>query len=509
MKNWLFPLWVIIDILILIAVISLWITAPEYFTLNVSLTVTTLALSALLIITKRQIVAGFLKTPYFKNVSFHVVNVFFIVCILGLINYLSFKNYKEFDLTSSNRNSLTDQTIKVLEMIKAPMKFTLFSKREEWPAVLNILKLYQTQNKNIFLDAVDVDLKPELVKSKGIERSGSLVINYKNKETTFLVTDELSITNAILKLARDEEIIIYTTTGHQELSCLNKEEDGVSKLCQKLENQNYILKELNLTRVNEIPKDASAVLVLGPMKGFLDSEVKHLKNYLDQGGSVFLGLAPSFESDIYSNLVKLAEPYGLKLGKDIVVDRLSTVQGAEATIPIVTKYSFDHPITAGFNQRTVFPLSSSVQILPGNDSAILLAMTSAFPASWAESDLKGIMSGKANFDDKKDLKGPIGLLGIGESTKEKNNSRIALLGSSSFLVNAYQSQSSNTTLFLNAISWIINDEGIISFNRPGIEEDAVILSAQHLQMIFVISILAVPIIFFACAIFIYRRRKLL
>jgi len=458
MKNWLFPLWVIIDILILIAVISLWITAPEYFTLNISLTVTTLALSALLIITKRQTVGGFFKTVYFKNVSFHMVNVFFIVCILGLINYLSFKNYKEFDLTISNRNSLTDQTIKVLEMVKAPMKFTLFSKREEWPAVLNILKLYKTQNKNISMDAID---------------------------------------------------ILYVTTGHKELSCSNSGEDGISKLCQKLENQNYVLKDLNLTRITEIPKDASAVLVLGPMKGFLEAEVKHLKNYLDKGGNVFLGLAPSFESDIYSNLIELAKPYGLKLGNDIVVDRLSTVQGAEATIPIVTRYSFDHPITAGFNQRTVFPLSASVQTLPGNDSAILLAMTSPFPASWAESDLKGILSGKANYDSKKDVKGPIGLLGIGESTKEKNNSRLALLGSSSFLVNAYQTQSSNTTLFLNSVSWILNDEGIISFNRPGIEEDAVILSAQHLQMIFVISILVVPIIFFSCAIFIYRRRKFL
>jgi hypothetical protein len=64
-------------------------------------------------------------------------------------------------------------------------------------------------------------------------------------------------------------------------------------------------------------------------------------------------------------------------------------------------------------------------------------------------------------------------------------------------------------LLLNSVSWLVGDEGIISFNRPGIEESPVILSAQHLQMIFVISILVVPIVFFGAAIFIYRRRRLL
>ena len=65
-----------------------------------------------------------------------------------------------------------------------------------------------------------------------------------------------------------------------------------------------------------------------------------------------------------------------------------------------------------------------------------------------------------------------------------------------------------TTVVLST-SWLLNDEGIISFNRPGGEEYPVILSAQHIQMIFVISILLVPIIFFGAGIFVYRRRRLL
>jgi ABC-type uncharacterized transport system involved in gliding motility auxiliary subunit len=156
-------------------------------------------------------------------------------------------------------------------------------------------------------------------------------------------------------------------------------------------------------------------------------------------------------------------------------------------------------------------LSSSVSLIEGNDAATLIAFTSSFPGSWAEKNLKGIASGKAEYKENEDIKGPIGLLGIGErvGANAEKDSRFVLLGSSSFLINAYQNQSGNTTLFLNTVSWLVNDEGIISFNRPGIEEYPVILSSQHIQMIFVIAILLVPILFFGCAIFIYRRRRLL
>lgn len=507
MKSWLFPLWVIIDALIFLAAIALWITAPEFKTLNIGLTVFAAALAFLLLVAKFEEIKLFVRSRYFEKVLYHGINVALILSIFGVVNYLGNKNFKEFDLTKESRNSLTDQSKKVLEMIKSPLKMTVFAKREEWASMLNLLKLYEAANMKIDLEAVDTDLRPDLVKAKNITQNGTVVIDYEGKESSFLLMDELSVTNALLKALRKDKIVLYFVTGHQELSCAETSPEGISELCKKLQGQNYEVKDLDLTKVMSVPKDATAVLVLGPISGFLKQEVDILREYINQGGSFFLALAPAFKAEVYDNLIELVKPFGLDLGKDIVIDRLSTVQGAEATIPIVSKYEA-HPITEGFNQRTVFPLSSSVRVLPGKDMAQIIASTSPFPGSWAESDLKGVTEGKAQFNEKKDLKGPVGLLGVAEGAG-KSTTRIVLLGSSSFLVNAYQAQSGNPILFLNSVSWMVNDEGIISFNRPGIEEYPVILSAQHLQMIFVVSILVVPIIFFGTAIFIYRRRRLL
>lgn len=511
MKTWLFPLWVIIDVLIALSSVAMWIAAPEFKVLNGCMSAFAIALAGFLVILRLEDFKVFVKSKYFHKVVHHTVNVILVTSILGLVNYLSNKNFREFDLTKEKRNSLTEQTLKVLEMVKSPLTMTLFSKREEWTPILPILKMYQAKSPKITIDAVDTDLRPELVKAKGITTNGTVIISYNNKESSFLIQDELSITNAILKAVRDEKTILYFVTGHQELSCEDTTPEGISVLCDKLRSQNYEVKNLNLAEVKEVPRDANAVLVLGPIAAFFPDEAKRLEDYLNHGGSMFLALAPAFKSELYDNLTNLAAPYGLKLGKDVVVDRSSTVQGGEATIPIISKYDDGHPITAGFNFRTVFPLSSSVSTIEGNDSATLLAMTTPFPGSWAETNLKGVTEGTAKFDEKLDKKGPIGLMGVGEKVGKEGNgdSRFVLLGSSSFLVNAYQAQSGNTTLFLNATSWMLNDEGIISFNRPGTEEYPVILSAQHIQLIFVVSILLVPIIFFGAGIFVYRRRRLL
>ncbi|MBA2404041.1 MAG: GldG family protein [Bdellovibrionales bacterium] len=511
MKMWLFPLWVIIDVLVALSSVALWIAAPEYKTLNIGLSVFAVTLGMLLSFMRWNELMVFVRSPYFKRVLYHGMNVGLVIAIAAVINYLGNRNYKEFDFTSEKRNSLTEQTVKVLEMVKAPLQLTIYAKREEWKPLLDMLKLYEAKSKNIKITAIDTDVRPDLVKAKKITQNGTVLIDYKGKESSFIIADELSVTNALLKALRDQQIVLYMVTGHEELSCAEVSPEGLSELCAKLASQNYEVKPLDLTQTKAVPSDASAVMVFGPVSGFLDSETQQLEKYLAQGGSLFLGLAPAFKSEVYDNLTALAKPYGLKLGKDVVIDRLSTVQGSEATIPIISSYEHEHPITSQFDLRTVFPLSSSVSVLEGNDSATLIAFTSSFPGSWAETDLKGVTAGKAEFKEGQDIKGPIGLLGVGEMVGEKSarDSRFVMLGSSSFLINAYQNQSGNPMLFLNTVSWLVNDEGIISFNRPGIEEYPIILSSQHIQMIFVIAILLVPIIFFGCAIFIYRRRRLL
>src|SRR5690242_13485679 len=143
MKGWLFPLWVIIDVLVALSALALWIAAPEFQVLYASLAAFAIALAGVPGIVRIDDFRVLLKSKYFHHVLHHGINVFLVVAILGVVNYLGNKNFREFDLTKEKKNSLAGQTLKILEMVKAPLKMTLFSKREEWGPILTILKMYQ------------------------------------------------------------------------------------------------------------------------------------------------------------------------------------------------------------------------------------------------------------------------------------------------------------------------------------------------------------------------------
>ena len=101
MKNWLFPLWVIIDVLFALVCVSLWIAAPEYLVLNLSLTSFTIALTGVLLVIRIGDVSTFVKSHYFRSLFTAGINVVLVFSILGVVNYLGNKNYREFDLTKS------------------------------------------------------------------------------------------------------------------------------------------------------------------------------------------------------------------------------------------------------------------------------------------------------------------------------------------------------------------------------------------------------------------------
>ena len=91
-------------------------------------------------------------------------------------------------------------------------------------------------------------------------------------------------------------------------------------------------------------------------------------------------------------------------------------------------------------------------------------------------------------------------------TFSKFNSKIIVASSSSFIINGYQSQSNNFNIFLNMLSWIVDDEGIMSITRPGLTSDRVIISMSQETLILFFLMICSPTTFFAIGIFMYRRR---
>ena len=96
-----------------------------------------------------------------------------------------------------------------------------------------------------------------------------------------------------------------------------------------------------------VPDDCSVVVVAGPQKPYVDSELNALGTYLDSGGRAAFLLPPRGGNEF----LPLLNKWGVKLGNDVVVDQVVRLFEGPALglAPLVNTYGA-HEITRDFKQ---------------------------------------------------------------------------------------------------------------------------------------------------------------
>ena len=139
---------------------------------------------------------------------------------------------------------------------------------------------------------MDPDTQPEITRRYEVKSYGTIVLEGYDKKQVVQTADEESITNALLKLTRKEQKMIYFLTGHGEHSLSADARDSFSNAKSALEKNLYMTAEFNLLQQEDIPADAAAVIIAGPEKQIPEREQQIIKNYLARGGKVMLMLDP-------------------------------------------------------------------------------------------------------------------------------------------------------------------------------------------------------------------------
>ncbi len=216
--------------------------------------------------------------------------------------------------------------------------------------------------------------------------------------------------------------------------------------------------------------------------------------------------APSFDGFL--------KDWGVRADNDLVLDvsGVGRLMGAGPSIPLVRSYE-NHKITDRFRAMTFFPLTRSIQpekTLPSGTTVDTLFKSDV--NSWGETDLK---SKEASYDPGVDFKGPLPLAVA--ATKEVKpasdkaptmKSRIVVTGTSNFPVNAYFAQG-NGNLFLNMVSWLAQDEDLISIRPKAPEDRRIILSQAQMALLRLVTIIVLPgiVLFIGIGVVWNRRRR--
>ena len=500
-------LWVICALMYLVTA-SLWVVLPDTLTLNLSTALFTIGLSIVMIIWDRRKFKTYYSGPYFYKLVSLLISIFLVFCVLSEINYLAYKHPRQVDISDMEHNSLTFETVNMLKKIKGKITIRIFGRKTEILAIKALTDLYRFENNLIDVEQVDIELRPDLVKKHEIFKSGTIEIEYNNRVDQVTEASELALTNSILRLTRKRDPQILFTRGHGELSVEDRGKDGIYSVAAILKKAYFNIITENTFSLFEIKENTDLIVIWGPKTAFMGTELQLIENFLSRGGKLLVGLDPTFNGDKHADLRAMLLRFGIKIDNNIVIDQISFVDGSNGSVPMIGKIKGNHPILSMEDGPVFFPLVSGIR--PGSDDGKKYELffdlkTSPFPASWADNNPEEMVKGKVVFNQEKDFKGPIDLMGI--SRQIDGPTKVVVFGNSTFASNAYEKYGKNFNLFVNAVTWLVKSGEIDEFNLPLGKNEPVFLNRHQIGLIFYFSVLFLPIVFIVLSIWFYQRKK--
>jgi ABC-type uncharacterized transport system involved in gliding motility auxiliary subunit len=464
------------------------------------------------------------STKYATN---YVVSVILVIAVVSGLNFLGQRHTKRFDLTRSGRYTLAPQTLQVLDKIDRDLQVKAFFPGGDYPPLSELLVGYRTRNRHVQYEFIDPDKQPDVAKQYEVNvygtfsnpftgsqlKYGTVVLLYGDRrekiEKRSEEVREEDLTNALIKVQRAETKKIYFVQGHGEKDTADTERSGYAAAKKALEDQGYKVETVNLASEGKYPPDAKVLVVAGPTTEPFPQEMQYLSDFVNAGGGVLVMIdpppAPSMDGFLKS--------WGVVPGNNVVLDvsGAGRLMGAGPSIPLVLSYE-GHKITDRFRAMTFFPLARSVEPAKDAVSGVTVEpLLKTNPNSWGETNLK---TPEATFDENSDVKGPL-TLGVAASKEVKAASdqgpatkgRIVVVGDSDFAVNAYFAAQGNGNLFLNMVSWLSEDEDLISIRPKAPEDRRVILSQSQQSMLRLVTVFLLPGAVLVAGIVVWTRRR--
>lgn len=468
-----------------------------------------------------------------RSVKYGANTTVMIVVVIGiivLVQAISLRHNRQFDLTSDKRYTLAEQTISLLEALEQDVTITAFftSGHGGRDVLENLLQQYARISDRVKYEFVDPVKRPGRAEAYGITSDGTIVLETAAKQQKIFESDEEALTNGLIKVTREAVKTVYLISGHGESAIDDESENGMSGLARALRDQGYEVQDLLLLQAEAIPEDAAAVVLAGPQKELLPTERDALNAYLSREGRLLGMFDPGYAVDTATML----EAYGVTADNTTVIDAnpLGQLMGAGPTMPIASEFG-RHPITDGLTSAVIFPLAQPLSVadtLPDGVRVETLALSSE--SSWAETSREELESGTVEPTEGRDPPGPLPLAvvitaetsasdrqeaGGGETPAEPQpetgtpllETRIVAFGDSDFARNAYIGWAGNGDLALNAINWLAEEDDLVAVRAKDPQLAPLMLTTAQAQMLFMLAVALMPMTAIITGIMVYMNRK--
>ena len=461
-----------------------------------------------------------------RRQKFHIHNSTIILLALGivvLINFITHRHYKKWDLSQTKQFSLSDQTLSLLHKLDKKIELIGFFDKTGEAA------FHDLAEKKL----ADLDVDIGLAEQHDIRQKNIIVVVGPQKTLKITELSEEELTNALTKVTLAQQKKIYFISGHFEKSISDTENEGLSQLKQELENSGYAHEEISLLQRTEIPSDCHVLIIAGAQKDFLPKEKEMIKAYLNKAGSLFYLIDPKTPL----GLSDLLHDWNVKAHDNLIVDPTSQLFLQDPRTIVALNYS-EHEIVKKLAQKkayTLFPWARSFESTSQASTDIVFThLIKSTDQAWGETTYG---DKRFKFDAGKDLKGPLTVAavltkkielsshvipakaGIQSSTTDTSGdpketgkesiAKLVLFGSSSILSNNALYAQGNRDLVFNTLSWLAGEEEHVSIRptKAGVHS----MNMNKAQAIWVgfIFIIVIPLglLAFGIVYWILRKRK--
>ncbi len=400
---------------------------------------------------------------------------------------------QRWDTTHEKIYSLAEQTVQILEKLKGQeIEITAFYPQED-PARANFelfLKECRLRHPKLKYTFVDPDRAPALARQFHIQEIYTVILKGAGRQERIVQPTEERFAGALLRLAHPRKYEVCFITGHDEPSINRDDRTGYQHFREVLESYNYGVREIILAR-DKVPPNCHVLAIAGPHRDLDGGEYGLLKQAFSGGQGIFFLIDP-MDTGTGVSFTNFLREFGVVLGTDVIVDKMSRMVGGDFLVPLVSQYMTEHPVTATFEKPTFLPVARSVQ--PSTDNTpdleiVPLALSGS--GSWAEMNLSALEKGEAAFEAESDLAGPIPV-SVAVESKVDGKGRMVIVGDRCFLSNAYLGLSGNQDLALNMMEWLVKDDRFISIRPRMPDFQPLLLAAHQATVLLVVCIGVVP-----------------
>lgn len=466
-----------------------------------------------------------------RNARYGAIASASVVIVLGIliaVNYLSTRQNKRWDLTANQRFSLSDQTVKLLRGLDAPVKFVVLDQDANFDQFRARMADYQYHSKQVAIEYLDPEKRPVQARQYEVQSYPTVVVEHKGRTERVTSVTEQDLTNALIKTINPQRKKVYFIGGHGEKDILANDRPAYSAIADALKKDNYEVDKLVLAQTNEVPADTTLLVLAGPRTDLLESEVPLLNDYLGKAGKLLVLLDPPEnlrQPTWLPRLEGLLKEWGLDATRSIVVDMSGRTR--VATVPVAGPPYPGHAITDRFDLITMFPFVRAITPATGTPNRTAQTFVQTAARTWAETNLSQLEDAQALAPetDKGDIGGPVSVAAAvavptgsadakpaaaatppAEEPK-KPETRIAAIGDSDFASNGYVGVEGNRDLFMNTVSWLAQQENLIAIRPREAADRRITVTARQRDGLFWMSVLLIPALVFGTGAYTWWRRR--